>query len=179
VKISFGTTRILTSGALVGLMTLAALGFHAQEKDMEGLRAASQESIYWSASQSEAELARFLAALGRYSIGDTSLTEAEVNKRFDIVWSRMLLFRQGDVGRRMTAYDNESHVIDEIDHLLRKHEAIILNLRRPGQDQEHRKILAEFTDAGVRVRAVSVRILGGEEAGGAGGRGRVRASAGR
>ena len=99
-KSSIGITRGLTSAALLGLMILAMLGFRAQEEDMEGLREFSQESIYWSGSQAEAELARFLYALGRFQLDDPEVDAAEVNKRFDILWSRVALFRQGDVGRR-------------------------------------------------------------------------------
>ena len=81
---SIGITRGLTTAALIGLMILAVLGFRAQEKDMESLREASLENIYWSASQSEAELARFVAVLGRYALGDSGVSEADVNKRWEL-----------------------------------------------------------------------------------------------
>jgi signal transduction histidine kinase len=177
VSASFTITRLLTLGALLGLMVLAALGFRAQEKDMEGLRDASKETIFWSASQAEAELARFLASLGQYSIGDPAVTEADVVRRFDILWSRMLLFHQGDVGRRLSSHDHVSLVIDEIDRLMKKFEPDILNLRREGQTDRHREILSEFTGAGDRLRAMSVRVLGEEQTRYAGVRQKVRSSA--
>ena len=176
-RISIGITRGLTTAALLGLMVLAMLGFRAQEKDMEGLRQSSQESIYWSSSQAEAELARFLTALGRYSIGDLAVTEAEVNKRFDIVWSRIALFRQGDVGRRLAEFESDDSVIAELHRLLREHEADILNLSREGQDGAHQRVLAEFTEAGERLRQLSVKLLAAEEARLAGVRDNVRTSA--
>ncbi|HSF93413.1 MAG TPA: histidine kinase dimerization/phospho-acceptor domain-containing protein [Thermohalobaculum sp.] len=176
-KASFGITRGLTTAALLGLMVLAMLGFSAQEKDLEGLRQSSKESIYWSSSQAEAELARFLTALGRYSIGDADVSEAEVNKRFDIVWSRIALFEQGDVGRRLAEFDTEPGVVEELRNLLRKHEATILNLSRLNEDAEHRAVLSEFTEAGERLRQLSVKLLAAEEARLASVRGNVRTSA--
>lgn len=161
-KISVGITRGLMVVALLGLMMLAMLGFRAQESDMEGLRQSSKESIYWSSSQAEAELARFLTALGRYSIGDLTVTEDEVNKRFDIFWSRIHLFRQGDVGRRMAEFDFADSVIDEMSRLLGTHEPTLLNLDRSDRES-HRQVIAEFTAAGERLRQLSVRLLDAEE----------------
>jgi signal transduction histidine kinase len=163
VRISIGLTRALTAAALFGLMVQAILGFRAQEKDLIGLREWSQESIYWDASQGEAELARFLAALGRYSIGDLSVTEADINKRFDILWSRIALFQQGEVGRRLARYDTEHHAIGELYALLQKHESAIVNLSRPTDSALIRQILDEFTRAGERLRQVSLAVLAGEE----------------
>ena len=82
-KIPIGISRLLTIGALLGLMVLAVLGFRAQEKDMESLRQSSQEIIYWSTSQGEAEIGRFLAVLGRFALGDKDVTTRDVNRRFD------------------------------------------------------------------------------------------------
>jgi len=176
-KASFGISRILTGAALLGLMILAFLGFLAQEKDLQGLREASMESIYWSSSQSEAELARFVAALGRYSIGDPEVDEETVNKRFDLVWSRINLFREGEVGRRMSEFDAEDRVIDQLYRLLQEHEPTILNLSRSGQAHTYQHILADFTAMGERLRQLSVKILKAEEDRMAGVREKVRTSA--
>ncbi len=162
-KISIGITRSLAASALVGLIALGAVGFLAQYKDLEGLRESSQESIFWDASQSEAELARFMATLGRYALGDDSVTSAEVNKRFDILWSRVALFEEGDVGRRIARYDTERQVIRELRGLLDKHEETIVNLSRPVDEARTRRILAEFSAAGAHLRALSVEVLQSEE----------------
>lgn len=176
-RVPISITRALMAAALFGLMSLALVGFHAQEKDMEGLREAGKESIYWSSSQSEAELARFVAALGRYALGDPEVTEAEVNKRFDIVWSRLDVFRSGDVGRRMSAFDQQDRVVAELRRLLHRHEREIVELSRASDPARLTTLLSEFTDAGERLRQLSVRILAAEEERLAGVREKVRASA--
>jgi len=176
-KISIGITRGLMAVALLGLMVLAVLGFRAQEKDMQSLREQSQEIIYWSTSQGEAELGRFLAVLGRFALGEPDVTAKQVNRRFDIFWSRIELFRQGDVGRRIRIYDGELGVIADLRALLVKHEKTIVDLSHDDPAELHREILAEFTAAGKRLRALSMLVLGGEERRLAGARDAVRSSA--
>jgi signal transduction histidine kinase len=177
VRIPVGITRGLAAAALVGLMVLAVLGFRAQEKDMQSLRESGQEIIYWSTSQGEAELGRFLAALGRFALGEPDVTAPEVNRRFDILWSRVELFRQGEVGRRIRTYDSEPSVIAELRAVLMKHETAIANISRDDPMVLHREILTDFTAAGKRLRALSVLVLAGEEGRLAGARDAVRSSA--
>ncbi len=176
-RILIGIARGLMAVALLGLMVLAVLGFRAQEKDMQSLREQSQEIIYWSTSQGEAELGRFLAALGRFALGEPDVTAKQVNRRFDIFWSRIELFRQGDVGRRIRIYDGELGVIADLRALLVKHEKAIVDLSHDDPAELHREILAEFTAAGKRLRALSMLVLGGEERRLAGARDAVRSSA--
>ena len=117
-RIPIGITRGLAAVALVGLMVLAVLGFRAQEKDMESLRESSQEIIYWSTSQGEAELGRFMAVLGRFALGEPDVTARQVNRQFDIFWSRVELFRQGEVGRRIGIYDSETGIVEDLHAVL-------------------------------------------------------------
>lgn len=176
-KVSFALTRALTAAALLGLIVLAVLGFLAQEKDLEGLRQSSQESIFWDASQTEAELARFVAALGRYAMGDESVTAADVNRRFDILWSRVGLFEQGDVGRRLAEYDADREVVGELRGLLEKYDRAVVDIARPVDTDLIREMMAEFTEAGEHLRALSLQVLHSEEARLSGVRDHVRASA--
>lgn len=176
-RVSIGITRGLMGAALLGLIVMAVVGFLAQERNLEGLRESSQESIFWDASQSEAELARFVAAVGRFALGDEGVTAAEVNKRFDILWSRVRLFEQGEVGRRLARYDVERQVIAELHGLLEKHEDTIVNISRPVDPTRIQQMLTEFSAAGEHLRELSLKVLHAEEARLAGVREHVRASA--
>ncbi len=176
-RASIGFTRGLSLAALLGLMALAMLGFRAQEKDLQSLRKSSQEIIYWSTSQGEAELGRFLATLGRFASRDPEVTARDVNQRFDIFWSRVELFRQGDVGRRIQEYDRGEGAIDELRSLLLRHENAIVNISHDDPQSLHQQILAEFTAAGERLRVLSIRSLEGEETRLASARDEVRVSA--
>ena len=176
-KISIGITRGLSAVALLGLMIMAILGFQAQKKDMISLRESSQEIIHWATSQGEAELARFLAALGGLALGAPDISAKQVNRRFDILWSRVELFRQGDVGRRIRVYDSELDVISELRMLLVKHENAIVNISRDDPLELHQEIIGDFTGAGERLRKLSMLALAGEERRLNGARDAVRSSA--
>lgn len=176
-RIPIGITGGLTAVALLGLMALAMLGFRAQEKDMESLRASSQEIIYWSTSQGEAEFGRFLGMLGRFAVGAPGVTAQDVNLRFDILWSRIELFRQGTVGRRIQTYDSELNVIAKLRETLAKHENAIVNISHDDPPEMHQLILADFVAAAEQLRTLSLLVLAGEEGRLAGAREDVRSSA--
>ncbi len=176
-KISISVTRGLTIVALLGLMALAVLGFRAQEKDMESLRQSSREIIYWSTSQAEAELGRLLATLGRFASRDPAVSAQDVNERFDIFWSRVELFRQGDVGRRIQEYDRGENTVGALRELLLKNESAIVGLSHDDPPEQHIRILGEFASAGQKLRELSMRVLDGEEMRLAGARDNVRSSA--
>ena len=181
-RASIRITRALMLGAFAGLVVLAVLGFQAQDRDLRGLRKSSQELIFWDVAQGEVELQRFIATLGRYLAGDATIDGAEVNKRFDIVWSRVTVFRQGEVGRRLAQFEDAQKVIDGLDRLLRRYERDITELRDASgvgaADREvFRRVMAEFARAAEDLRGLSVRVLQAEEARLATVRGHVRSSA--
>ena len=157
-KISIGITRALTTAALLGLMVLAVLGFRAQEKDMQSLREHSQEVIYWSTSQGEAELGRFLTVLAAFIMGTPEITANQVNKRFDILWSRVEVFRQGMVGRRIRTYDGELGAIVKLHELLEKYEDAIVNISHDDPVELHKAVLADFMAADKQLRKLSGRL---------------------
>lgn len=158
----FAISRVLLLVAMVGLVGLAALGFRAQERDVEGYEEASRESIHWSAAQVEVELARFISALSSFSMGDPAVTQEDVTERFDILWSRTGLFRGGSVGERLAGYDEDLGVIPVILARLQTHEAAVLNL-----DQSdlagNMALIQDFIDVQERARRLSVKVLSGEE----------------
>ncbi len=151
-RIPIGITGGLTAVAMLGLMLLAMLGFRAQEKDLTSLRASSQEIIYWSTSQGEAEFGRFLGVLGRFSLNAPDVTAQDVNRRFDILWSRIELFRQGTVGRRIQTYDTELNVIQSLRDIMARHESAIVNISHGDPVEVHQQILADFVAAAEKLR---------------------------
>ena len=45
--------------------------------------------------------AQFLSSLSRFGAGDSDVTAKDVNKRFDVLWSRVALYDSGRVGERV------------------------------------------------------------------------------
>ncbi|MCL5778060.1 hypothetical protein M1105_13810 [Limibaculum sp. FT325] len=158
---SFGITRSLFFIALVGAMVAAGVALRSQQQGSEGLERASQESLFWSAVQVEVELSRFAATMGQFALGPDETGAERVNERFDILWSRVLLFREGDVGRRLAALDHAG-VVERLFAKMRRHEPAILGIAE--QDAaEVQAILQDFLGYGDELRALSIRVIRAEE----------------
>ncbi len=162
-RVPINITRGLAAVALLGLMMLAILGFRAQEQDMQNLSEYSQEVIYWSTAQAEAEHGRFVAILGQFAVSTPDVTAEDVNRRFDIFWSRIALFREGDVGRRIREYDSELNAVGAVQEALHKHEEAVVNISSDDPPEVFQAILKDFNEAGQKLRALSVKTLAGEE----------------
>ncbi|MEM6619962.1 MAG: hypothetical protein AAF631_11770, partial [Pseudomonadota bacterium] len=65
------------------------------------MRERSQNNLLWSATQLSLEAGRLEATLLAYERGDGSATAADVNLRFDIVWSRVEVFRRGTAAQML------------------------------------------------------------------------------
>lgn len=100
---------------IIGVMFAAAIGmagfgFVSFQRDLDALDKAGQENISWSAMQLEIELLRFREIVHEY-IAEDSASVRQVNRRFDILWSRISIFQAGLVGQRLTEYDTNGILI--------------------------------------------------------------------
>jgi len=160
--LSFAMTRGLIVAAMLGLLGLAAFGFLAQEKSVKGLQQANQETLYWSAAQVELELGRFLGAVGAFGLGAENVTRAVVKERFDILKSRAMSLRRGQLGRRLSAYDT-TEVAEKLVGLLEKYEATVMSLART-DTAEQRRLLSDFAGLAADLRDFALRVHREQEA---------------
>ena len=72
------------------------------------------------------------------------------------------MFRSGEVGERLRAFDSDIQVIPDVTALLEKHEPAVVNIRR-GNTAAHLRIVNDFLAVDDRLRRLSVRVLSGEE----------------
>ncbi|MHA1128449.1 MAG: histidine kinase dimerization/phospho-acceptor domain-containing protein, partial [Alphaproteobacteria bacterium] len=93
---------------------LASVGYNAFRKDVAAMQAASLEDITWASFQLEQELGRFRESLILFQVEGSREGVAEVNKRFDILWSRIAIFNQGGIGERLSKYDHETQIISRL-----------------------------------------------------------------
>ncbi len=85
------------------LLTLIAISLFAASLLYNGWRLkrgseavlTSTTEAMWSAYQAEYELQRLLSALQAYALGAQESSLAEVRKRFDVLWSKLVVFRKG------------------------------------------------------------------------------------
>ena len=91
------------------------------------MQQASRENIAWSASQLERELTRFRDSLGASEAGHSS-SSADINQRFDVLWSRVAIFQRGEVGERLQQYDRESNVVGRLFEELKRQEVAVVSI---------------------------------------------------
>ncbi len=122
-----GFSKLVFGGAILVAIGIAAFGFLTFQRNLDAMRAASQENITWSATQLERELTRFRDSLGAVRAGTSSST-AEINQRFDVLWSRVAIFQRGKVGERLREYDRETKVIPRLLAELKRQEVRVVSI---------------------------------------------------
>lgn len=110
--------RYLAMVVLLATAGFAAVGFYAIRRDVENLRVISQDNTQWSASQMEIELVRFRLALAALLSDGTQAAVDTMNERFDILWSRIQMAGQGDVGENLRRFDQEKGTVAELGRYL-------------------------------------------------------------
>ena len=90
--------------------------------------------LYWSAAQLEHEYWRFLDTLDRYTHDTESASHDELMLRLDILWSRVNLFNDGEVGRRLAAIEGATETVAALAATLREIEPDLKPLRSGDHD---------------------------------------------
>jgi len=159
---SLFAARVLSLFALAGLIGLAVVAIWAQRSSVAALREANEETLYWSASQLEQELARFIGALGAYGTGDPSVGPGEVERRFDLLWNRVVLFQRGTIGGRLAPYEDGRPLVDRLSDLLHRQQPKLTAL-----DEANRgavlPALGAFRTMARDMNGLAIRVFNGEE----------------
>ncbi len=166
-------TRITLALVVLGMAGLAGLGYVLQRSDLRTLQDLSKENIMWSSAQLEIELHRFLGALGRMAAADPDVTADDIIDRFDILWSRTSLFESGDVADRLNRYDAETKTVEALFQELKDQEGLVLDLE-DGDLATIATLMSTFQPYTQDLRALSIRVVGGEEMRGAASRDSIR-----
>lgn len=155
-------TRFVGLAIICLTISLSAAGFYIVRTDIETMRTSGKENILWHAVQLELELKRFQLALKDFSEVPSSDAAKEVNNRFDILWSRILLFERASVGDRLSAYETSPSEIDRLFDLMKDQEGVIVGLS-PESAAKVTEVGAMFTPFTSDLRQFSRRVLHGEE----------------
>ena len=157
-----GLPRLVVLAVILRVSGLAVVGYNAFRKDVLAMQAASQEDITWTSFQLEQELGRFRDALNQFQIDGTGVDAAEVNTRFDILWSRIAVFQQGRVGERLAHYDRETVIVPRLFDEMKSVDRRIVNLQDSDKAEAAQLVLdfAPFTD---ELREFSRFVTLGEE----------------
>lgn len=120
-------SKFVFGGVIFVAIAVAATGFVIFERSLNAMQLASQENIAWSASQLERELSRFRDSLGASQAGHSN-SSADINQRFDVLWSRVAIFQRGNVGQRLHEYDLEGNVVGRLFEELKRHEVAVVSI---------------------------------------------------
>lgn len=148
----------------ITLIGLVFFGYQAIQRNVVALQTAGQEDISWSTSQLELELARFRSELG--ALRSTEMTgeesAANLNNRFDILWSRVAIFQRGRIGERLLDYDAENQIVSRFFATMQAFETQIVMLQ-PGDDTTIEAIDRAFAPFGDALRELSRIVTQGEQ----------------
>lgn len=153
-------TAILATVVLT--IAIAVVGFILVRGDINRMRDSARENALWNAMQVEIELMRFQRTLAEFG-GEQGATSAEVNARFDILWSRVSQYQQGDVGERLRSYDRRYGTISALFEKMHEVEAQVVGLQQ-GDRATALEVQQVFNPFASQLRRMSQAVLHGEEA---------------
>ncbi len=143
--------------------TFAIYGIIGFQRDLRTLDNASREDIAWTAGQLEMELTRLITSLLLFQIEGSGVTPEDVNTRFDILWSRVAIFREGAVGRRLSEYDRDTASVDVLMAAIRAVDPLVVGLKA-GDNETAREILSELNPFLPILNDLVREVTQGEEA---------------
>ncbi len=149
--------------AILLAVTTAAVALGFVRSSITDIRNHWQQNLLWPSSQLEIEYLRFREVLIRFAEADPRVDQREVNKRFDILWSRVNLFHQGDPGGRITGLPIAKQTISSFQQTLLEQEPIVVSLKK-GETDKAKRILAVFESYETALRQFNRRVMRGEVA---------------
>lgn len=146
---------------IAALVSLIIFGVAIVRADLAALQGTSKENVFWSAAQVEREFNALQVALARHAL-DPKDEGANVQRRFDILWSRLELFQAGDVGQRLVARASVRSTVDGLKTTLREIDPAVQAL---GNDGPLAKELGDkLAESAAAVRRATVDVLHTDEA---------------
>lgn len=140
----------------------AGHGFRTFQNELRLMDEVTVEDIVWTSTQLELELSRFRQSLMSFQLVEMDVDAADVNERFDILWSRVAVFKQGNVGRRLGSYGDEYNVVESLFDDMKLIDRRIVNLA-DWDIEEGREIRAIFSKYTGPMRQLTRTVTLGEE----------------
>ncbi|MEM8751907.1 MAG: hypothetical protein AAGF90_02925 [Pseudomonadota bacterium] len=131
--------RVALAAVALGMVGLAALGLAMQRANDAAADDLGRGDLVWSAFQLELELERMVSRLNAFAAapvddaddGAASRAAAAAARQFDILWSRIAVFRGGEVGAELDAFDADRGAVDDLIAEMRAAEEAATSLADP------------------------------------------------
>ncbi len=137
-----GALRFLGFSTVLVTIVTAFFTFGAVRNNIESIRINWQENLLWSSSQLNIEYQRFLETLLGMAGGQVGVDRGEVNRRFNILWSRVALFQHTKTAQRIEGFNGAEGYVERIFESLKQAEPTIEAL----QDGDRAAALALWRD---------------------------------
>lgn len=154
---------VVPAAALLIFVCALAVSFYSLKRGHVEVLSGNKENLSWTAAQAEVEVLRFVTELERFGRGDADTSREEIVQRLDILWSRLGLFTEGEVGRRLLAFPDAERRIEEIFTILRQEEAAITALQRGDDSGTLKRIVDRFREQLDGIHDLTVRVMQSEE----------------
>ncbi|GAB4362046.1 MAG: hypothetical protein Kow00114_17000 [Kiloniellaceae bacterium] len=153
---------LLPTTALLVFIVALASSFYSLRSDYAKVLGANKENLSWTAAQAEVEILRFMAEVERYGRGDPGTGKQKLTERLDILWSRLGLFTEGEVGRRLLAFPGAESRIRPIFETLEREEQAILDLQ-PGDFATIERIETALRERLDGIHELTIGVMQAEE----------------
>ena len=106
---------------------------------------------HWISRQVQIEYFRFMSSFDRYALGDASVHKADLERRLDILWSRLPLVLEGEIGEFFAKIGNAHETITDFQRVLGEVELDILQMA-PGDSTSRQRVRAAMAPFQTRLR---------------------------
>jgi len=94
-----GRLRAIFAGLFVAMILMTGMAIERYMRIEERMDVRVAENVLWAAAQNEIELGRMLSTLADGAANPEEVNRARLEERFDILWSRLTLYREGALAR--------------------------------------------------------------------------------
>jgi signal transduction histidine kinase len=158
--------RALKIALGIGIVVFTVLGISASLAILDRQKVLEEVARYnmvWAVSQAVAEFYRFEGSVGAYGVPESGTDKDEVQLRFDILYNRLDIFRQGDVKEFTDSKPELGQTVDAFGRLLTEIDPLVRTVDQPGNVARILKLCQPFKGKLARL-AASANEYGGDQA---------------
>lgn len=150
--------RILVLGSLFILLALIVLSMTSVRERISGLDGGNPTGPIWFVTGIEYDLLQLELELKNYTLGRSG--PEDVNRRFDILWSRLIVIQKGDTAEKLDRYQVDRTVLDSLFAMLKANDSLVVNLpQQIAQDSTVRDFLDKIVTYNSPLRNLSLDVL--------------------
>lgn len=150
--------RLLVLGSLFVLLALMVFSLTSVRERISGLEGGNPTGPIWFVTGIEYDLLQLELALNNYTLGRSG--PEDVNRRFDILWSRLIVIQKGETADKLDQYQVDRDVLGRLFTVIQANDNLIVNLpQQNAPNSDVRRFLDEITSYNSDLRNLSLDVL--------------------